>query len=316
MKKIIISIACIIIVGLSVATIYYQKLPPLTLADTYPILRGHPDHDTTQNQTQNEPKKIQPIYEQDNIGYAFQDHELYITFDNGSKWSTVPVEIDKLFGGEYNGAKDKLIDGSFVLSNHNTSFIYLDGASHDNRQLAVVYTKDKGQTWQHVKLADVPSLRFRKIAFLNHSFGYMIVSTDRTMSAEATSVFLTYDGGENWQVTNQADTVTLISDGAFLDEQVGFLSFSRINPEEPELYVTQDSGETWTFATFHIPETYDKVFTTAEVPQKDYNHLTVLVNQGPNGDYKGGQVKGAFISNDNGETWEFAKEVEPDETIE
>ncbi|MDY0409588.1 hypothetical protein [Paracerasibacillus soli] len=73
MKKIIISIACIIIVGLSVATIYYQKLPPLTLADAYPILRGHPDHDTTQNQTQNEPKKIQPIYEQDNIGYAFQE---------------------------------------------------------------------------------------------------------------------------------------------------------------------------------------------------------------------------------------------------
>ena len=36
--------------------------------------------------------------------------------------------------------------------------------------------------------------------------------------------------------------------------------------------------------------------------------LTVLLNQGPNGDYEGGRVKGKFVSNDNGKTWIFQKE--------
>jgi len=37
------------------------------------------------------------------------------------------------------------------------------------------------------------------------------------------------------------------------------------------------------------------------------------VNQGSAGDYNGGQVKGKFISVDNGKTWEFQQEVEPNE---
>lgn len=42
--------------------------------------------------------------------------------------------------------------------------------------------------------------------------------------------------------------------------------------------------------------------------------MAVLVNQGPNGDYQGGNVEGKFISEDNGKTWEFTMEVPPSET--
>ncbi|MEY8741007.1 oxidoreductase, partial [Bacillales bacterium AN1005] len=103
------------------------------------------------------------------------------------------------------------------------------------------------------------------------------------------------------------------SDGGFINESTGFLSFGTINPEEPDVYVTEDGGETWTNAVFQIPDEYKRIFVTAEVPIKEGNHLAVLVNQGANGDYKGGKVKGKFLSDDNGKTWEFQQEVEPNE---
>jgi hypothetical protein len=52
----------------------------------------------------------------------------------------------------------------------------------------------------------------------------------------------------------------------------------------------------------------------AEVPFQEDDHLTVLINQGPNGDYLGGKVKGKFISSDNGKTWAFSMEVLPNES--
>lgn len=105
----------------------------------------------------------------------------------------------------------------------------------------------------------------------------------------------------------------LISDGGFINESTGFLSFGTIDPREPDLYVTQDAGNTWEEAVFNIPEKYDDIFVSAEIPVKEESHLAVLVNQGPNGDYKGGATKGKFISEDNGKTWEFSKEVRPNE---
>lgn len=131
------------------------------------------------------------------------------------------------------------------------------------------------------------------------------------MSQESSHVFLTHDGGESWEETNNYGVTRLISDGGFVDESTGFLSFGTINPEEPDLYVTQDAGDTWSKATINIPEKYHQIFVSAETPVKGGGYLTVLVNQGPNGDYKGGQVKGNFISKDNGKTWGFQKEVQP-----
>jgi hypothetical protein len=106
----------------------------------------------------------------------------------------------------------------------------------------------------------------------------------------------------------------LIKDGGFVDEHTGFLSSGFINPEEPDLYVTQDGGDSWVSASIPIPDQYNKIFVTAELPFKEEDHLAVLINQGPNGDYRGGKVKGKFLSKDNGLTWEFSAEVQANET--
>jgi hypothetical protein len=62
-----------------------------------------------------------------------------------------------------------------------------------------------------------------------------------------------------------------------------------------------------------IPGQYKRIFVIAEVPFKEEDHLAVYVNQGPNGDYEGGKVRGKFISEDQGRTWSFQEEVQPDE---
>ncbi|WP_218970275.1 hypothetical protein [Neobacillus novalis] len=78
--------------------------------------------------------------------------------------------------------------------------------------------------------------------------------------------------------------------------------------------MTQDGGDSWVSASIPIPDQYNKIFVTAELPFKEEDHLAVLINQGPTGDYRGGKVKGKFLSKDNGLTWEFFEEVQANET--
>ncbi|WP_077622634.1 WD40/YVTN/BNR-like repeat-containing protein [Sediminibacillus massiliensis] len=270
-----------------------------------------------QEQSDREPppaEELQPVNPDDEIGYSLQNDELNLTFNHGIDWVKVPVDKDQLFEGEYNGNKQQLIDDSFVLTEERVAFLYSEGPSWEDKSILLTYSLDQGQTWENTVVTEpFPAMRFRKVEFLNNTFGYVIISGGRTMSQEYSAVHLTHDGGRTWEETNNSDVTRLIYDGGFVDESTGFLSFGTINPEEPDVYVTQDGGGAWEKASFKMPGKYDRIFVSAEVPVKEEEHLAVLVNQGPNGDYLGGRVKGKFISNDNGMTWEFLTEVQPDE---
>ncbi|PLR80110.1 hypothetical protein CVD25_19170 [Bacillus canaveralius] len=54
----------------------------------------------------------------------------------------------------------------------------------------------------------------------------------------------------------------------------------------------------------------------AQVPTFDGSQGTLLVNQGPNGDYLGGKVLAKFTTIDDGATWFFANLVDPDHVID
>ncbi|MBP1916105.1 WD40/YVTN/BNR-like repeat-containing protein [Lederbergia galactosidilytica] len=306
MNKFVIGVASVIIIGLSISTFYYEgtrKEGPQLWSEQSPQLATEDDQTET----------LQPIYTDEQIGYSLQNNQLQITFDQGVNWVNVPVELDQLFSGEFNGNREELIEHSYILNEKRTAFLYSEGLAEVGKRVVYIYSTDQGQNWEKTIVTEpYPSMRFRKVAFLSDKFGYIIVSGDRTMSQEMSNVFLTYDGGRIWKETNRSGVTTLLSDGGFIDERVGFLSFSYINPLEPILYVTEDAGNTWESATIDIPEKYLEIFVTAEMPYKENDHLAMLLNQGPNGDYLGGKVKGKFISNDGGENWEFAMEVDPD----
>lgn len=301
-------------VGLMIGVfIYHNQITDPTL-DQFSSIRENTNRGNEPEQEQPQSQSLQPVNE-DRISYTLQNDELSVTYNSGEDFAKVPIEVDLLFEGEYNGNKMELVDGSYILTEDRAMFLYSEGEDPEAKAIKLKYSLDQGDTWQDSVVTDTfSSPRFRKVDFINDQFGYVIVSGYRTMSQEYSTVFLTHDGGENWEETSDIGTTRLISDGGFIDESTGFLSYGTINPEEPDFYVTQDGGQTWEEAVFNIPGKYDKIFVQAEVPEKEEDHLSVLVNQGPNGDYEGGQVKGKFISEDNGNTWEFATEVQPDET--
>lgn len=300
MKNVILSIAVLIMIG-QVAGLFFYHMPA----------QHTPQENQAAPKTQEDPPE-QPLYAEETIDYSLQNDEVNITFDKGKSWIPVPIEKEKLFNGEYTGNQEDLIENSYVLTKDHSAFLYSDEISQEENQIKLLYSQDKGQTWQESVIAEqYPPIRFRKVAFLDGQFGYVIVSGDRTMSQEMSSVFLTDDGGKTWKETNNSNVTRLIADGGFVDEQTGFLSFGLLNPEHPELYFTQDAGTTWNEAEIRVPEKYYEIFVIAETPFKEGNQLAVLINQGPNGDYAGGKVKGKFFSEDNGKTWEFSTEVQP-----
>jgi len=253
-----------------------------------------------------------PVVLEEPIAYAFHRDQLQVTFDKGKNWVDVPVEKELLFKGEYQGNQQELIENSYILTKARTSFLYTEGTRWDDQEVVLLTTLDQGKTWNKEVVGDFSDFRFRKVDFLNEKFGYVMVSGGRTMSQEGSCVFLTYDGGAHWQPPSGPGTMRLLADGSFTDEQTGFMSYGTINPEKPDLYVTADGGKTWRESVVNVPEQYERKFVAAEAPFREKDHLAMLVNQGPNGDYAGGLVKGKFISKDNGRTWEFQEEMEPE----
>jgi hypothetical protein len=298
MRSITVMLSTLMFIVLIISTYIYEKQDPVSLPQ--PIQRT--------DSLEQEPESLKPTTNE-TISYTLQKNELNITYNEGNDWMKVPIDTESLFQGEYQGNQTELIEDSYILTKDMVAFLYAEATS-----VLLKYSRDQGDTWQDSVITDsFAPMRFRKVDFLNGSFGYAILSGDRTMSQEYSTVFLTHDGGETWEKTTELPTTRLIAFGSFVDEQTGYLSYGTINPEEPDVYITQNGGDTWTQAQFNIPEKYALVFVQAEEPIKEENFLSVLVNQGPNGDYAGGKVKGKFISEDNGLTWKFHMEVEPDE---
>ncbi|MBD8004155.1 WD40/YVTN/BNR-like repeat-containing protein [Bacillus norwichensis] len=294
MKNIVLSIATLIIVGL-IAGLFFYQMPS--------------KHAEVQEPNDQAAPATQPLYANETIDYSLQNDEVSITFDKGKNWLPIPIEKEVLFNGEYTGSKEELIENSYILTKKRVAFLY-----YENDTIKMLSSTDQGESWQKTVISEhYPPIRFRKIAFINKHFGYVIISGDRTMSQEMSSVFLTHDGGKSWNETNNTNVTRLVADGGFTNEQTGFLSFGILNPEHPDLHVTKDGGANWSKTEIRIPKKYNKIFVIAEAPFKDGNDLAMLINQGSNGDYLGGKVKGKFLSKDEGKTWEFDREVQLDE---
>jgi photosystem II stability/assembly factor-like uncharacterized protein len=246
------------------------------------------------------------------IRYEIKDGKLRVTYDNGKKWKEVPVEVGELINsGDAGGSGSELIDGTYVISKEITAFA-LNGGSR------VLVSSDKGETWKSASVTDqLPFTRFLKLGFTSAEDGYLIVTGDKAMSSEAHFIFKTNDGGQSWSTAGQVkDVYSLVTDGGFVNNEVGFMSFGEYRLEDrppvPNLYRTADGGANWERVEVPIPEEYLGYFTIAEAPTFNGSEGTLLVNQGPQGDYLGGKVLAKFTSADQGKTWSFAGLVDPD----
>ncbi|EOL46317.1 WD40/YVTN/BNR-like repeat-containing protein [Enterococcus caccae] len=265
-------------------------------------IKGIQEAEQSDREEQKQPPKITV---ENKIDVLVKGETLYVTYDSGENWVKVPESLEKIQFGEYTPSYDNdLMEKSYYLTKENTSFLY------ENLGLKLLQTLDQGKTWQKYEISqENVGIRFRKIDFLSKDFGYVIYSGGRVARQEGTIAYLTHDGGKTWEETASTNQTSLVQDGGFVDENIGFLSFGAA----PNLQVTKDGGVSWQAATIQVPEEYKAIFLVAEMPSKTGDQLELLLNQGEVGDYRGGLVKGKFISKDNGENWVFDREVEADE---
>lgn len=261
-------------------------------------------------------KKEAGIKTDKNSRYEIDDDTLKVTYNNGKDWINVPIEINRLFEGDYNGPRNELIEGSYVIHSKRTAFVI------GGRQgLHLLLSEDQGDSWNEVNITDkIQGARMRLLGFTSARDGYLIATGYRTMASEGNYLFKTNDGGHSWKEAGSVSGVTsLVTDGGLINNELGFVSFGSINfenqPPRPSLYRTADGGETWKEVKVPIPNEYKGIFTVAETPIFNGSKGTLLVNQGPNGDYLGGNILAKFTSKDMGKTWDFTGLVDPDEVL-
>lgn len=240
--------------------------------------------------------------------YKIENGRLKVTYDYGQHWIDVPVSIHDLFEGDYSGPKDTLIEGSFVISPDRTAFVIGNG-----KYLRILQSTDQGYTWKENNVrSPIEAVRLRLLGFTSKQDGYLILTGDRTMTVEGNVVLKTHDGGQTWENVGYVPTDRLATGGGFIDDQLGFMSFgSRGTPAHPVLYRTTDGGKSWNEVAVPIPSHFRGIFTVAEVPAFKGSRGTLLVNQGPDGDYQGGKVMAKFTSKDKGATWSFEGLISP-----
>ncbi|MCJ8008615.1 sialidase family protein [Lederbergia wuyishanensis] len=249
--------------------------------------------------------------------YEIANGILKITYNNGKSWVEVPATIEELFGGDFSGSKNYLIDGSYIIYPQKTAFVL-----SSNQELFLLITTNQGKTWDKVLIKDqLPSVRQRFVGFTSVMNGYLIFTCDRTMSSEANFVMKTNDGGKTWEAAGSVDEIySLVTDGNFINDKLGFISFGSINimdqPPRPLLYRTNDGGSNWEEVEVPIPDEYKGIFIVAEAPVFKDGLGILIVNQGPNGDYLGGNVLAKFISEDEGKTWVFSSLVDPNNVLD
>lgn len=154
---------------------------------------------------------------------------------------------------------------------------------------------------------------------INDVEGYRVDEADVAMSDARWIIEKTTNGGDTYQIMNEI-IVKTASKITFFENGLGFLEKpTSVDCNEADLYVTYDSGKTFTKVIFpegefslsnpngkEWKECYDYYY----LPTKDDNgDLIVLASGGYEGGYNQGKTRAKYISKDSGRTWTFEGEI-------
>src|SRR5699024_5907466 len=153
MKYFLLGVSSIILLVLMGAAIFYHQTQNELTYSQFPTPNETHDHQKSPNEVEpSDPQEFQTTGDQ--IDYTLQNNELNITFNQGEDWTKVPVELDQLFSGEYNGSKQALIEHSYVLTENRAAFLYSEGTDWDNQSILLTYSTDQGETWEEAVVAE------------------------------------------------------------------------------------------------------------------------------------------------------------------
>jgi hypothetical protein len=153
--------------------------------------------------------------------------------------------------------------------------------------------------------------------YLSKEVGYKLNITDKALGSTFYSLSKTVDGGKTWEVINNDPfngTIGSATGITFINDKLGFLGAVRPSGTEGELYRTDDGGISFKKVNYTPREVKldsgqsISPFDSPGMPYEKDGVLNMLVGQGADGDYNGNS-SALYQSKDNGETWEYVKEV-------
>ena len=224
--------------------------------------------------------------------YVIQNGILYISYD-GNKVVEVP--------GDFSNMEDSYTDYNYQISNQKTVFFY----TSDNKRY-LVYCDNMSNIWNTVEIDNNSSIQ--NIHFINKDVGFMFEIEDTAMGIAFGNISKSTDGGRNWvQISHgimqgDKEIFKTSSQIKFVDENTGFLTMPATSGESCELYMTSDSGKT--FSKLDIIQS--DIYAYYNLPVEENGKLYLEISQGSDGDYNGNDSQN-YISEDNGVTWNLYK---------
>ncbi|MFJ7732623.1 WD40/YVTN/BNR-like repeat-containing protein [Lysinibacillus sp. NPDC097231] len=153
--------------------------------------------------------------------------------------------------------------------------------------------------------------------FLSKEVGYQLNLTDKALGSSFYSLSKTKDGAETWEVINEDPFnggIGSVSGITFINDKLGFIGAISPSGTNGEMYRTNDGGISFEKVNY-IPQEVTlesgqsiSPFDSPGMPYEKDGVLNMLVGQGSDGDYNGNS-SALYQSKDNGETWEYVKEV-------
>ena len=245
--------------------------------------------------------------------YKIESETCSVSYDGGASWIQTPLPIEQLdYYVDGHFKSNELREGSYIISPEKTALLF--GGFHT--PLTCLYSDNMGKTWQTIKIDGAPLYcHIKFLSFPTPKDGYIILGSDKTMSWEYESVYKTTDGGATWSFTGEGPRSSMMQSAGFIAPDIGFVSYRYNEGADAMMYRTEDAGVTWEPIVLDIEAELRPYFTQPQTPKWDNEKLVLLVDEGADSDYQGGnpmQLK--YLSEDLGLTWTFAGMLELKET--
>lgn len=218
--------------------------------------------------------------------------------DNGILYFSYDGENIIEVPGDFSNDKSAYNDHNYIISEEKTVFFYTG-----NGRKYLVYSDDKGNTWNTVNLATNGDIQ--SIQFLNKDVGFILQFEDYALGGVTFGhIDKTTDGGKTWTTINNG--IGSPTEGTFrsgsqllvINENIAFVTMPYASGDDSDLYYSEDGGINFTKVTLSDEQIYDYYY----LPTIEDGKLYLEVGQGNDGDYNGGDYK-KYCSQDNGRTW-------------
>jgi photosystem II stability/assembly factor-like uncharacterized protein len=249
-------------------------------------------------------------------GDPAQPNILYIGAVNGGVWKT--TDYGRIWTPIFDAQPTQSI-GAIAVAPSDPKILYVaSGEGLHRPDLSVgngIYkSTDGGQTWTHLGLREgqqIPALAVDPrdsnrlfAAVLGHPYG----------PSPGRGVFLSTDGGQNWQKVLYKDENTGASDiemdpsnpdvlyaGLWEVREGPWEDNNEFNGSGGGLYKSTDGGKTWGKLTKGLPENLTQI--NVAIAPSQARRLYAVVGTTEKGDYESDKGLGVFRSDDGGENW-------------